>query len=127
MTPCPSNALHPTTVSGFFRLALSLWCGYHRAECRFRPGIPIKEQRVIDSFPRKMVQPTAPVVQVPECDAGDGIRVPAKNAEELAILFSLPLQDLGRAAVGVRIELRQLVAMFAIVSPPSRSGDWVQV
>lgn len=43
--------------------------------------------------PGKLIQPALPVVQVPERDARDDIGVLAKQAEELPVLFGLPLQD----------------------------------
>lgn len=97
------------------------------AEGRLGPGIPVKEERVVDSLPRKMIQPTAPIVQVPESDARDCIGMLAEYAEELAVLFGLPLQHVWRTAIGVRIKSCQFRAMRAAVGPPSGSGDRVQI
>lgn len=64
------------------------------------------------------------VVQVPERDPSDDIRVLAEQAEKLPVLLRLPLQHLRWTAVSVRIHLGELLAVLATIRPPA--GAWNQ-
>ncbi len=82
---------------------------------------------MVHALPREIVQPALPVMQVPERDAGDDVIILPEESEELGVLLGLAGEDLGRAGVGVRIDLRHLGAVLVIVSPPATTRDDVDI
>ena len=66
-------------------------------------------------------------MQVPEGDTGDDVVILAEEAEEAGILLGLAGEDLRRAAVGVRVDLRHLGTVPVAVGPPATARNDVDV
>ena len=76
---------------------------HHRIVRRFRISFAVEQQRMIRAVPRKVVQPSPPVVEIPEGHANDTLMVFEEQPEQLAVLFGLTVENvLGRAA-GIEI------------------------
>jgi hypothetical protein len=68
-------------------------------------GVAVKEEAVIDAFPRPVVEPTVAVAQTPEGDAIDVLDVGHDSGHGLAVGKCLLFKDFWRTAVRVGVDL----------------------
>jgi hypothetical protein len=78
---------------------------------------------VLGAPPGEGVEPAPAVVEVPERDPGNRAGVPAEEAEQLGVLVGLAPQQVGRAAAGEWVGLRDLRAVLAPPRPTRRPGE----
>ena len=56
----------------------------HGLKCRLGHPIAVEEEGMVGAFPGPLVEPSLAVVEVPETDAGDVVRVIGEDLEQLA-------------------------------------------
>jgi hypothetical protein len=79
-------------------------------------GVAVKEEAVIDAFPRPVVEPTVAVAQTPEGDAIDVLDVGHDSGHGLAVGKCLLFKDFWRTAVRVGVDLGGIRAGFRVVA-----------
>ena len=87
----------------------------------------IKKQWVVRPLPRKTVQPTFAIVEVPKGYTLDDISVLDEELKEFRVLLCLTFREFRRKAIRVWIDLRHLLTLRHVVHPPATAWDHVDV
>ncbi len=79
-------------------------------------GAAVKEETMIDAFPRPVVEPTVAVAQTPEEDAIDVLDVGHHCGHGLAVGMRLIFKDFRRKTVRIGVDLGGIRAGFRVVA-----------